>query len=330
MEQLNHAVAVMEQLNPTPLLPLPRLSDKLGIDLWVKRDDLLPLPGGGNKVRKIHTIMRDAIARQSTVLVTNGGMQSNHARVVALVAAARGLGCRLVLHDATGDRSSWSGNFRLMQLAGADICIVPPDGVADALKRTLETLRRQGEIPFEIPGGGHSLAGTTAYADAVGELRRQITNRDWSPDTIVVASGTGATQAGLVAGTICHRVHAQVIGISVARRNPYGAQVVQRSLNEYLTHVGLPTPDDVVHFRDEWIGDGYERANAEVWAALTLAARSEGLVLDPTYTGKAFAGLLHLVRTGEIPTGARVLFWHTGGLLNLMAAQDCAFGGSES
>jgi 1-aminocyclopropane-1-carboxylate deaminase/D-cysteine desulfhydrase-like pyridoxal-dependent ACC family enzyme len=305
----------------TPVSRLGRLSTDLRIDLRVKRDDLLPLTGGGNKVRKLARILEaeEQAGTGINALVTNGGLQSNHARVTALLAASRGWPCKLVLHTEPGDVPPASGNFLLMRLAGADLRLVTADEVASALELAREDLVAAGLRPRVIPGGAHTLEGALAYADAVDELLEDPLLRGWTPDWVVLASGTGATQAGLVAGFARAGLRGtRVVGVSVARRNPRGQAAVQSSCEELARALGLEPL--TVDFRDEWVGPGYEKPTPATLEALQHAARSEGLVLDPTYTGKAFAALLDLVARGEIPQGARVLFWHTGGLLNLMTA----------
>jgi 1-aminocyclopropane-1-carboxylate deaminase/D-cysteine desulfhydrase-like pyridoxal-dependent ACC family enzyme len=305
----------------TPVSRLGRLSTELRIDLRVKRDDLLPLTGGGNKVRKLARILEaeEQAGTGINALVTTGGLQSNHARVTALLAASRGWPCTLVLHTEPGVVPASSGNLLLMKLAGADLRLVTADEVASALESAREERIAEGLRPLVIPGGAHTLEGALAYADAVDEFLQDPALRGWTPDWVVLASGTGATQAGLVAGFARAGLRGtRVVGVSVARRNPRGQAAVQSSCEELARALRLEPL--TVDFRDEWVGPGYEKPTPATLEALQHAARSEGLVLDPTYTGKAFAGLLDLVARGEIPRGARVLFWHTGGLLNLMTA----------
>jgi 1-aminocyclopropane-1-carboxylate deaminase/D-cysteine desulfhydrase-like pyridoxal-dependent ACC family enzyme len=212
------------------------------------------------------------------------------------------------------------GNLLLMLMAGASAQIVSPSEIGPAMRSAMDGLRSEGLRPCEIPGGGHSLAGCLAYVEAADELREHCRADGWQPEWLIHASGTGATQAGLVAGL--DRIHwpTRVIGISVARRNPRGTDVVERAYREVRSHLAVSCDASPIDFRDDWVGQGYEQADASVIDAIRRAASREGLILDPTYTGKAFAGLLDLVASGEVPAGAQVLFWHTGGLLNLMAS----------
>ena len=304
----------------TPLLPLPRLSEKLGVELWVKRDDLFPLTGGGNKARKILYIAREVQQQEADSVVTTGGLQSNHARAVALMAAKCGWKCKLILHGNEGQLSHPQSNLLLMTLSGADITVVSPDEIGPKMKEAMQEFVRQGYRPFEILGGGHMLAGSMAYADAVKELEYQCRLYRWKPDCIVLASGTGTTQAGLLGGLDVVEWDTHVIGISSARKNPRGRLIVEQAYDELRQHLGASGQARAVDFRDEWVGDGYERPTEGTIEAIRLAAKLEGLILDPTYTGKAFSALIDMIHSGEIDKGSRIVFWHTGGLLNLTAS----------
>jgi len=307
----------------SPLIQLPRLGAHLKLDLWAKRDDLLPLSGGGNKARKMWRIAELVETRQCNAIVTTGGIQSNHARAAALLAAQKGWKCKLILHSAEALNSPPTGNLLLMQLTGAEIEVVSPEQISESMKCAMEELRFRGYAPYEIPGGGHCIAGGLAYVEAIDELNQQLHSIDWFPEHIVLASGTGTTQAGIVVGLENLGIAAQVHGISVARKNPRGSNVLSEMCSELRMHLGLTSSETRVrsNFWDNWIGDGYERASKKVLETIRLASRLEGLILDPTYTGKAFTGLIALVEQKEIPPGSKVLFWHTGGLLNLMASR---------
>ena len=303
----------------SPLQQRQKMSGDLGIDLRVKRDDLLPLFGGGNKARKIVRIAEQADANGCDSLVTCGGVQSNHARATALAAASRGWRCSLVLHGSP-NRAESRGNLMLARLAGAEITIVRPQEIGVALDCAMERLRSEGYRPMEIPGGGHCTEGAAAYADAVDELHGQCRADVWTPDVIVLASGTGTTQAGIAAGVERVQWPTRVIGISVAREKLRGTEIVASSYAELRERLGLRGPALDIDFRDDWTCGGYEAYDKRVLAAIHCAATNEGLLLDPTYTGKAFAALLDMVKTQEIARGSSVLFWHTGGLFNLLAS----------
>lgn len=297
---------------------LPALGRWLGVDLMIKRDDYLPFPGGGNKVRKMAYIFQRMVPPGVDTLVTHGGMQSNHARVVALEASRRKFNCEIILHgDETPD--SMTGNMLLMKLAGAVVHIASYDRMWDTVQDRLAQLTETGQTPFLIPGGGHCVEGACSYADAVAELQSQLPN-DWVPDFIILASGTGTTQSGIMAGIERAQWRTAVIGVSVGRTTTKGKAVVEDSLQKLREYLGLKGDANNVLFRDDWLCGGYEKFTNDIVDVIRLAAQYDGLVLDPTYTGKAFAALIDLVRSGEIPQMSRVLFWHTGGLINLLSA----------
>lgn len=299
----------------------PRMSHHLDIDLRIKRDDLLGVPGGGNKVRKNIRIVQKAGTLGCNALVTTGGVQSNHARTVALSAVQRGWRCKLILHGTPDQLDAPNGNLLLMRLCGAEIEFVTPEEISSAMQRAMSELKRDGYVPYEIPGGGHCIEGALAYVDAVHELQVQCSKDQWQPEWIVLASGTGTTQAGIQVGAEAMGWKTNVLGVSVARKNPRGTKIVEESCLELRRHLNLNTYNPLfIDFRDGWVGDGYEKAGPGVFRAIRLAAKLEGLVLDPTYTGKAFSALLELRASGEIEKGSRVLFWHTGGILNLMSS----------
>ncbi|MFC1542957.1 1-aminocyclopropane-1-carboxylate deaminase/D-cysteine desulfhydrase [Candidatus Neomarinimicrobiota bacterium] len=304
----------------TPIQASDSLSLRLGVDVRIKRDDLLPGIGGGNKVRKIEYILREAIEQDARSLVTHGGTQSNHARIVALKAAELGWRCKLILHGEPSEMDRKTGNLLLMDLAGAEVQIVPGELMMAAVDKALVELEKDGSRPFNILGGGHSVAGARAYADAMTEVADQLSEEGWIPDTIVVPSGTGSTQAGIVVGI--HRLGwpTRVIGISVGRPNTRGRNVVEESCTELVNFLGLSPLERPIDFRDDWLCGGYEKVNAHILSTIRMVAQTAGLILDPTYTGKAFTGLMDIAQNGEIARGEKVLFWHTGGLLNLLSS----------
>jgi L-cysteate sulfo-lyase len=290
---------------PTPLDPAPRLGVALGLDerdLWIKRDDLTDL-GGGNKVRKLEYLVGEAVAAGATVLVTSGGVQSNHARVTAAAAARCGLRAVLVL--AGTPLAGRPGNLALEQLLGAHLVLagtVSGDALDHRVEEVAERLRDQGEVPAVLPFGGSSPVGARGYVACAAELDEQ------APDAahVVVAVGSGGTMAGLVAGLGPDRV----IGVD-AGAVPDPAERV----SALAASLGAPTGHVQVH-RDQ-VGDGYGSLTREAAAAMRTAARTEGLLLDPVYTGKALAGLAAAVAEGTISPGQRTVFVHTGGLPGL-------------
>ncbi|MDP8240574.1 MAG: pyridoxal-phosphate dependent enzyme [Candidatus Hatepunaea meridiana] len=300
---------------------LPTLSQELNLDICTVRDDHYPFYFGGNKARKSRYIMQEISDLGCNAVVTTGGIQSNHARVVALGAAERNWPCVLVLHGE-GNEEMPRGNEKIMRLTGAIMKIVKPTDIANTIKESIEQLTEQRYKPYEVPGGGHCLAGSLAYADVIEQLKKLCNRTKWYPDYIIHASGTGTTQAGLLCGLRKIGWETRVIGISIARCNPYGGKVVQEAYRQIMEHLECSVNLGDVDFRDDWICGGYEKADRSVFRTIGTIAKMEGLILDPTYTGKAFNGMLNIIDSGEIPRYSKVIFWHTGGLMNLLASEQ--------
>ncbi|MBT2388614.1 D-cysteine desulfhydrase family protein [Streptomyces sp. ISL-1] len=294
---------------PTPLEPMPRLARALGLgtdDLWVKRDDLTSLGGGGNKVRKLEWTCGAALAGGATVLVTTGAPQSNHARLTAAAGARLGLDVVLVL--AGGPGASASGNLALDGLFGATVVwagVADDEALASTAEEVAEELRRRGAVPALIPFGGSSVIGARGYAECGRELHTQ------APDlaTVVVAVGSGGTMAGLVDQLGAERV----LGVHCGAVGDPAGTVSALASGLSGTHCAPKT----LRLRLDQVGDGYGVLTERAMAALTLTARTEGIVLDPIYTGRAMAGLIAAIQEGDVVAGQRTLFLHSGGLPGL-------------
>ncbi len=298
---------------PTPVQPLPRLSEELGFTLLVKRDDLTGLAFGGNKVRKLEYLLADAQAQGADMVVTTGAAQSNHCRQTAGAAAKLGLGCHLVL--TTPRRPS--GNLLLDGLLGARVTWAAPKARAQALAQAVAEEAAQGRRPYRIPYGGSSPLGAAAYAYALEELLSQGV----TPDTIVFASSSGGTQAGLVAGARLLGFRGRILGISIQEPAPTLREQVAVLASQTAALLGTPTTfrDTEIFVRDAYAKAGYGVVtDAEINAILRFA-RAEGLFLDPVYTGRAAAALLDLAAQGDFAPQETVLFWHTGGTPALFA-----------
>lgn len=288
---------------PTPVEPAPRLATALGLepdDLWVKRDDLFGLGGGGNKIRKLRHTGAEALAQGARVLVTTGAAQSNHARLTAAVGARLGLDVELVL-AGTADAAT-TGNLLLDHLFGARLVwagVVPHEELEQVAAERVSTLDAEGTPAYQVPYGGSSVTGARGYVDAGLELVEQV------PDVrhVVVALGSGGTAAGLVAALGTSRVLAVDTG---ATADP--AERTSRLVE------GLGGDAQGLRLRRDLVGDGYSTLPEPVHDALLLTARTEGIVLDPVYTGRAMAGLVAAVREGDVRRGERTVFMHTGGL----------------
>ncbi|MEV4631375.1 D-cysteine desulfhydrase family protein [Micromonospora sp. NPDC049523] len=299
---------------PTPVEPAPRLAEAIGLapgGLWLKRDDLGGLGGGGNKVRKLEWTVGAALGNGADTLVTTGAPQSNHARLTAAAGARFGLRVVLVFPGEPG-RSS-SGNLALDGLFGAEVHWagdVDRGQLATVAAGVVDELRRGGARPELIPFGGSNAVGAYGYVEAGRELLAQVAD----VDVVVVALGSGATMAGLVVSLGADRV----LGVDVgALAEP--AEAVAALAGQVA---GTSVPADELRIRGDQVGDGYGHLTRQSAEALELTARSEGIVLDPIYTGRAMAGLIAAVRDGDIAPEAKTVFLHTGGLPGLFGHPD--------
>jgi 1-aminocyclopropane-1-carboxylate deaminase/D-cysteine desulfhydrase-like pyridoxal-dependent ACC family enzyme len=309
----------------TPLEELKRTSKELNAEIWVKRDDLFPLFYGGNKARKILYILSDADKDGYNAIVTAGSPSSNHARVCALAAAKKGWRCSIIVHpEDPSTPLQMEGNLMLVKLAGADVKIFKLSDVGKAMDAEMERLRSDGYKPLYIWGGGHCVEGTFAYYEAVEELKKQMEDmRLHEPDFIVVPSGTGSTHAGIHLGADYFLHNCKVIGVSVARKRERGQEIVENSITELISHHNLANvKKNEVVFKDNFIGSGYGETLPEVKPVIKRMIKSEALVLDPIYSAKAFYGLISMIEKGEIPKSSRIIFWHTGGIINLLSSKN--------
>jgi L-cysteate sulfo-lyase len=312
---------------PTPIQHLSRLSAHLGsVNVFVKRDDLNGLGGGGNKLRKLEFLIGEALAANADTIITVGARQSNHARLTAAAAARVGLQCELVLTRSVprfdADYLN-NGNILLDDLFAARVHDLP--GSTDALKFADERaseLRLQGRKVYVCPLGGSSPIGCLGYADCAAEILNQASAAGLSFDRIVVPNGSGGMQAGLVAGIVAMGLDPNLIsGFTV-----YGDAGRARSITldkavqtARLIDAKLTVDSDAILIDESQLGPGYGIPTDAMRAAVRLVASMEGLLLDPVYGGKAFAGLLEGVASGHYRAGAHILFVMTGGLPGLFA-----------
>ncbi len=304
---------------PTPVEELTRLRAALGRGprLLIKRDDAIGFAFGGNKVRKLRLVAADALAKGADTLITSGGVQSNHARVTAAAAAKLGLRAILVANGAPPDPPR--ANALLDRLLGAEIRYVASrEERAAAMEEAAAAERAAGRVPYVIPIGASTPLGAMGFVRAIEELVQQIP----PPDVIVHASSSGGTQAGLVAGCALAGIPTRVLGISADEPK----QSLSAIVRDLVDGIGALMKVDLgqlaktaIDVDDRFVGGGYGVPTDESSDAINLLARTEAIFLDPTYTAKAMAGLVALVRSGWFKPSETVLFWHTGGQVALFA-----------
>jgi len=309
---------------PTPLHLLPRLSAEVGRQVWCKRDDLTRLALGGNKLRKLEFLLRQALDQGADTVVTIGAAQSNHARLTAAAAASLGLRTVLVLDGPIVGRGQ--GNLLLDDLLGAEVRLLswkgPEEGLA-LLEQVAEEVRQAGRRPYVIPLGGSNALGTLGYALAMRELARQVEERGLSPRAVVCATSSCGTQAGLVLGRALYHLPWEVVGVSVGEPAVRLARTVVRLASEAAELLGLaPISEDEVVVMDGYAGPGYGQLDPATVETIRRVASLEGILLDPVYTGKAMTGLLDLARRGRWKEGETIIFLHTGGIPALFAYRE--------
>lgn len=300
-------------INNTDHTPIQELGIVQENCLFVKRDDLFPFSFGGNKARKAQLFFEEIDKGTYDSIVTYGSSSSNHCRVVANMAAARGLQCLIVSPE---ESSNQTYNSQIMQKLGAKILVCPVSQVPDTIEQALQVLKDQGKNPYFIPGGGHGNIGTQAYVNCYREIAKYEVENHFCFDYIFLASGTGTTQAGLIAGQFIMGGNKTIVGISIARKKPRGRDVVAESVRKYMQEYGLGTRndpiDDSVIFIDEYIGEGYGKYDLAIEDTVDTVLKQHGIPLDGTYTGKAFNGMLNYLAKENIKN-KKVLFLHTGG-----------------
>ena len=318
---------------PTPLQEAPRLRAALGGPercprILLKRDDLTGLALGGNKARKLEFLVADALAQGATALITTGAAQSNHARMTAAAARLAGLRCSLVLTSGSQDPPV-QGNLLLDHLLGAEVHLVPAGGagmpggetVDAAIDRVAGELTARGERPYVIPVGGSNAVGTLGYVTGTLELVEQLYQAGVAPTRLYYASGSRGTQSGLVLGAKLYGAPYRVVGIAVSPGDSVKDTHAAEIANEAAGRIGAAVrvdPGDLVT-DDRYFGEGYGIPTPGGLEAVRLLAYHEAIFLDPTYTGKAMAGMIDHIRRGEINPAETVVFLHTGGVPAIFA-----------
>lgn len=290
-----------------PQTPIIDLGEYKGNRLWIKREDLIPFSFGGNKARKARLFFQEIDKGNYDCVVTYGSGSSNHCRIVANECCRRGMNCYLISPE---EASEPTFNSQMMELFGAKITTVSVNEVHDTIEEIIAELKSIGMRPYFIEGGGHGDIGTKAYVQCYEEIRRQEKELDVHFDYFFFASGTGTTHAGLVCGQLINGDERKIVGISIARKNPRGRNIVLDSIRSYL---GDRANEDEIQnstfFIDEYTS-GYGKDDKRVRRTIENVIKSYGIPLDATYTGKAFWGMSEYLKSIE---NKDILFIHTGG-----------------
>jgi L-cysteate sulfo-lyase len=311
---------------PTPLEYLPRLTSHLGGPaIYVKRDDCTGLGTGGNKSRKLEFLMAEAVERRSTCVITQGAVQSNHARQTAAAACKLGLRCELLFEKRVQTQTPEylsSGNLFLDRMYGAGLHFLEKGSDMNAaMANVAAEVHQGGGSPYVIPGGGSTPLGALGYVDCARELLAQIDDRTLPVSHVIHATGSAGTQAGLVAGVKAIRSEIEVLGIGVNAGKQVQEERVFDLARDTADLLGAPGVVERTHIvaNCDYIGDGYGVPTEEMIKAVTLLARLEGLLFDPVYSGKALAGMIDLVTSGHFAGSEAIVFIHTGGTAGLFA-----------
>jgi D-cysteine desulfhydrase len=311
---------------PTPLIELTKLSKKLdGPRIFMKRDDNTGLALGGNKTRKLEFILADALAQGADTIVTAGAAQSNHCRQTAAAAASLGLECHLVLGGKEPEH--FDGNLLLDKIFGCNIHWAGKNRKGEDIPQIVERLKSEGKIPYVVPYGGSNELGALAFVEALRELEYQRKSINASFTHIVFASSSGGTHAGLMLGKKILQSSCQIVGINIDKGEtdtvPFNQYIVSlaNSTSKLIGEKHLFSAEDLT-LNSDYVGEGYGVVGSLENEAIALTAQTEGILLDPVYTGRAMGGLIAMIRTGKIKKTDSVLFWHTGGAPALFAYSD--------
>ncbi|MFT5561035.1 MAG: D-cysteine desulfhydrase [Candidatus Azotimanducaceae bacterium] len=307
---------------PTPLQPLERFCKKHNLPpIWIKRDDLTDAAASGNKLRKLEFNVAEALRQGATTLITCGGIQSNHCRATAIVAASLGLKCHLLLRGEPADIAD--GNLLLDQLVGAEITYMPARGYNENLPGEIDKLTNQlaeaGEQAFTIPIGASDEIGLWGYLVACDELKADFAEHKITPDYIVSATGSGGTAGGLILGNEVYNLGVEVLSINVCDDEAYFVNKITEDFIAWQARYDQPdfALDLPIRIVEGYVGPGYGIADAQIYATIADLARTEGIILDPVYTGKAFHGLVAELKSGRVKPEHETVFIHTGGIFGI-------------
>lgn len=327
----------------TPIEYLPRFTQALaetcpggqGPEVWIKRDDMLGLFPGGNKTRKLEFLAADALAQGADTLITCGAPQSNHCRITLAAAVKEGLKCRFVIEERVPNsfKEDASGNHFMFRLMGVERIEVVPGGsdMVGAMQQLAADLPASGRKGYIIPGGGSNAVGGLGYVACAQELQQQLFDMGLAIDHLVVGSGSSGTHGGLVAGFLGNHIRIPITGVGVSRDPADQAPLVLKEAQAVadLLGLGIRVPAEAVTCVGGYWQPKYSIPNARMVEAVQMLARTEGIPLDPVYTGKIMAGLIGMAREGRFKPGERVLFLHTGGLPSLHAYEAEVLGQTD-
>ena len=326
----------------TPIEFMPNFSKALaascpggqGPDIWIKRDDMLGLFPGGNKTRKLEFLAADALAQGADTLITCGAPQSNHCRITLAAAVKEGLKCRFVIEERVPNsyKKEAGGNNFMFELMGVEKITVVPGGsdMGAAMSKMAQELASEGRKGYVIPGGGSNAIGGLGYVACVQEMQQQWLDMGVAFDAVVVGSGSSGTHGGMAAGFFGNNIKIPLIGIGVSRDPADQEPLVRKEAQAICDLLGLgKIPDSAVKSFGGFWQPKYSVPNKKMVEAVQMLARTEGVLLDPVYTGKIMAGLIGLARQGHFKPHAKVLFMHTGGLPSLDVYQDVVLGRTE-
>ncbi|MGI6226799.1 MAG: D-cysteine desulfhydrase [Peptococcales bacterium] len=313
----------------TPLEKLSRLSEYLGgPNIYMKRDDLLGLTLGGNKTRKLEFLVADALAKGADTLITCGAVQSNHCRLTLAAAVKEGLKCRFVLEERVPGsyNPQNSGNNFVYHLLGIEKITVVPGGsdMMAEMEKVAKELEAEGRNGYIIPGGGSNEIGSTGYVACAQEIMEQTFEMGLNLDYVITTSGSTGTHAGLVVGFYGLNTNIPVLGMNISRKKEIQEEMVYKTVEKTAKHVGIKDsiPREAVVCFDEYVGPGYSIPTDEMIEAVKLLARTEGILMDPVYSGKAMAGMIDLIKKGYFKKDDNIVFVHTGGSPALFAYTD--------
>ncbi len=310
---------MMKRLNlanlPTPIQKLDRLSDELGVNLYLKRDDFTGTEVSGNKIRKLEFSVADALNHGCDTLITAGGIQSNHCRATAAAAAKLGLGCDLVVRG--DDPKVIEGNLFMDKALGARVHLISPEqSREEKMDEVVRKLKEQGHKPYLIPVGASNAVGSLGYAAALEEITKQEQELGIDFDMVVIAVGSGGTYSGLWYENQKQGAKRKIYGFAVDHNKEIFVEVISDIIKEMYRNEGLVEPQQLsdILINDQYVGAGYAKSRPEEMAFVMKISREHGFLLDPVYTGKGFYGMVSEIEKGSFQDAENILFIHTGGL----------------